>query len=249
MFYRDHNELPVGVLCDWDLAEARLPDEAYERDDARILAIPRGNTGTGSRDLQSADATVEDDPHRPRYRTGTGPFIALEILQEKKPPLHRYRYELESFFYLLAYFCAVFNPEEHSFHRLSAWEHHDLGVIGKAKADFLADHDYLSLFKPHGHADYQPLIEDWVVPLRQLFAEAYLERQNIAFRIAQLHANRISGARVRRQKMQPENEDELESRKQKWRTFITYDDFMDCLGEPAHLPADPECPECSDSLA
>ncbi|OCH84537.1 hypothetical protein OBBRIDRAFT_696665, partial [Obba rivulosa] len=88
MFYRDvaRNSV-IGVLCDWDLANKK--------------------------DLLGPDFLTSEELRRreAKYRTGTGPFMAIELLNEPRreagvdlTPNHQYRHDLESFFYVLVWF-------------------------------------------------------------------------------------------------------------------------------------------------
>ncbi|KAH9939906.1 hypothetical protein B0H21DRAFT_893804 [Amylocystis lapponica] len=142
MFYRDAEGHVVGVLCDWDLAGEQLSDAEYEEDDNRSFHVhpvpkegptttvdPQRNVVPAIKQLDGTPQTIkgpgqaipEEHPRRPRYRNGTASFIALDMLH-KEPPLHHYRHELESFFFLLSFVCAVFDPERHQFGSFSAWE-------------------------------------------------------------------------------------------------------------------------------
>ncbi|EUC60699.1 hypothetical protein RSOL_361000, partial [Rhizoctonia solani AG-3 Rhs1AP] len=49
-------------------------------------------------------------------RTGTLPFMAIDLLVEAPPP-HLYRHDLESFFYVLVWICA---EDYHGWHRVDS---------------------------------------------------------------------------------------------------------------------------------
>ncbi|KAI0918124.1 hypothetical protein AcV5_002895 [Taiwanofungus camphoratus] len=155
MFYRKDGDV-MGVLCDWDLAMAKLPENDYIEEDRQLDPIDESDTIFGCSGVadnsevegqseQQIKVPAHNAPHilkeegedgpapsdsqvhttqekcrkRPRYPTGTGPFMALDLLVKGNAPLHRYRHDLESFFFVLAWFCAVFDPEKHQFRRLS----------------------------------------------------------------------------------------------------------------------------------
>ncbi|EPS97614.1 hypothetical protein FOMPIDRAFT_1024927 [Fomitopsis schrenkii] len=82
---------------------------------------------------------------KPRY---PGFFMAVDLLRDEPVPIwHLYRHDLESFFYVLVYVCAAWDPILKRFGHLSAWEHRSLATIRNAKADFLKnDHAYNQLF-------------------------------------------------------------------------------------------------------
>lgn len=106
MFYRD-NDRVVGVLCDWDQAlDTERPHnekpttieeptesekEHFEREQSKKDKSSPGSNGNN-----------EGKPVRPRYRTGTGPFMSCSLLRAGEAPRHEYQFDLESFFWLLA---------------------------------------------------------------------------------------------------------------------------------------------------
>ncbi|KAI0069341.1 hypothetical protein K474DRAFT_1561329, partial [Panus rudis PR-1116 ss-1] len=47
---------------------------------------------------------TKDTRQRARYRTGTGPFMAVELMVSDTTPVHRYRFDLQSFYFLLCWF-------------------------------------------------------------------------------------------------------------------------------------------------
>ncbi|KAH9950030.1 hypothetical protein B0H21DRAFT_819468 [Amylocystis lapponica] len=262
MFYRNGDGHVVGVLCDWDLAEEKLSDAEYQADDARFLSIrpvvkqnpaamtaPAGKVLPTIMEQESTPQTIkglgepiqEEYPPRPRYRTGTGPFIALEILETKEPPLHRYRYDLESFFYVLTYVCAVFDPKENKFGRLKTWERGDLADIATSKMSFFATGDefFLSTFDG-SHRDYKPLVTEWVKPLWRLFSRATLKKSGIASLLSERNDEASMGRDHKVAKLTAEIVPLVTA----WRKMITYEAFMECLGLPPHLPTDPHCPSC-----
>ncbi|KAH9950028.1 hypothetical protein B0H21DRAFT_20811 [Amylocystis lapponica] len=259
MFYRDADGHVVGVLCDWDLAEEKLSDVEYQADDAHLFSIhpvPKEAPNLAADPQGSVYPTItaqENTPQtfkrlgetiqepRPRCRTGTGPFIALDILLQKEPPLHRYRHELESFFFVLAYVCAVFNPVTHRFGRLRAWEQGTLDDIAMSKMAFLAGGgDFFLWTFNDSHQVYSSLITEWVKPLWRLFSRATLKR----IEVVSLLGERNDEASMGRDHKVAKLDAEIAPLVAEWRKMITYDAFMDCLQLPPHLPTDPQCPSC-----
>ncbi|CAL1698516.1 unnamed protein product [Somion occarium] len=174
MFYREPGGHVVGVLSDWDLSTYRnglLVKGEVESD--LTPTIPKDD----EQDPKDAkDDSEEEQPTRKkaRYRTGTGPFMALDLLSTTTI-LHRYRHDLESFFYLLCYFCATFVPPKAdqtkgSFRFLPGWEHSDLKKVCSAKKAFLGNHDggFRALFT-EAHESYRPLFDKWIRPLYTQF--------------------------------------------------------------------------------
>ncbi|KAI0929585.1 hypothetical protein AcV7_005079 [Taiwanofungus camphoratus] len=205
MFYRDENGCAIGILCDWDLAMFRPSKEEFEEDDneydenahadndgdilitARTatkraeLTVPQGSFERHDQTDGPDDTNgAQEQPHkRPRYRTGTGPFMALDLLSEGKAPLHRYRHDLESFFYVLAWVCAVFDPVRHKFGHFPDWESSNLITIGRNKRAFLrVEQEWQKMFSS-AHPDYAALAENWVLPLRWEFLRILKESEEI----------------------------------------------------------------------
>ena len=123
MWYRIGDKV-IGVLCDWDLAEqkARNGDVPSTRAYVVVGVHMAGSQSSGSTSESDAEGDgPKDGPVKPRYRTGTGPFMALDLLRDGSVPLHVYRHDLESFFYVLVYVCAVWDPVQKMFGHLSSW--------------------------------------------------------------------------------------------------------------------------------
>ncbi|KDQ23778.1 hypothetical protein PLEOSDRAFT_1108264 [Pleurotus ostreatus PC15] len=53
-------------------------------------------------DWDLASDVIPSGPHA-KHRTGTGPFMALDLLTDDDPPTHLYRHDLESLFYVLVW--------------------------------------------------------------------------------------------------------------------------------------------------
>ena len=101
--------------------------------------------------------------------------MALDLLATTKI-VHRYRHDLESFFYILCYFCAQFRPAESDnpdahFAYLHGWESGNTKQVYTTKYSFLENHDdaFTSLFAL-ADKKYHPLYKDWIWPLyRSIF--------------------------------------------------------------------------------
>ncbi|CCM01670.1 uncharacterized protein FIBRA_03733 [Fibroporia radiculosa] len=151
MFYRVGSRT-VGVLCDWDLAAVHDPREELKEDLAdeeppqfadvyQIASAPSQSPAPPAAALDPTNAGGEDIDGssggvlrtQPRYRTGTGPFMALDLLIPGRVPYHRYRHDLESFFFVLVYVCITFQPDEHTFTTLLEWEDQNIFTIGHNK--------------------------------------------------------------------------------------------------------------------
>ncbi|KAF7421086.1 hypothetical protein PC9H_011606 [Pleurotus ostreatus] len=115
------------------------------------------------------------------HRTGTGPFMAYDLLGPK-PPVHLYRHDLESLFYVLIWavvhykigsdvpYSRVVNPV------LKTWTG-DYGEARNAKRAFLGDPEPVLL---EVQPVFKPLQATWIEPLCDLFQEAQTNRDKHA---------------------------------------------------------------------
>ncbi|KAI0929642.1 hypothetical protein AcW1_010344 [Taiwanofungus camphoratus] len=177
-------------------------------------------------------ATQEQSRKRPRYRTGTGPFMALDLLAKGDVPLHRYRHDLESFFFVLAWFCAVFDPDNHKSRHLSDWESPNLYAIGRNKRAFLsAEEDWRIVFASM-HPDYAPLARTWVRSLRVKFFDLNaLSRQ-----IEDLAEDLDTAVKEGNQKEATSLDAQIARMKAQKDEMMTYEIFMQRLRIPTSSP-------------
>lgn len=109
--------------------------------------------------------------------TGTIPFMAIDILQDDPPP-HRYQHDLESFFYLLVWAAVHFDirnkirvPTRPVALRWQCAPFHDAVT---AKRMFLYDEKHMNTWYDNVMEGFQGIWEDWIIPLRTLFADSTL---------------------------------------------------------------------------
>ncbi|THH14974.1 hypothetical protein EUX98_g9536 [Antrodiella citrinella] len=245
MFYRDGSgagEKVIGVLTDWDLAEQQLDDGTQANESERAIAanlgIALGGKGSSSGVAVSAEAWEEKDMgeqeknrQKARYRTGTGPFMACDLLSTGLTPKHLYRHDLESFFWVLVWFCVVFNPDKHTLGIISSWHQSSLLYVGAAKREFMdAAKEYNRIFAKTS-LEYQPIGTKYIVPLR-----IRLQRAIDASTIERHATDKWFQALA----MQDENRDEslsaaaedVEWARTRLRDLVTYKHFMDVLNKP-----------------
>ncbi|KAJ7282427.1 hypothetical protein C8J57DRAFT_1055114, partial [Mycena rebaudengoi] len=74
-----------------------------------------------------------------KYRTGTAPYMSVDLLVTGPPPPHLYRFDLESLFYVIVYIVYQYhegkkidNPP------FDAWDHLPTLTLRTEKATFLA---------------------------------------------------------------------------------------------------------------
>ncbi|TFY63502.1 hypothetical protein EVJ58_g3218 [Rhodofomes roseus] len=187
----------VGALCDWDLAEdqgtggsrtnRRAGDNAAmvwpldwkensvaKATTTELRATAEDQATEQPQNLEGAGpSNVATDSQRvvkPRYRTGTGPFMAMDLLRVSDPPIHKYRHDLESFFYAYIYFAATYNPDEQAFGYIKDWQRASLVDIGDNKRRFLEEESIRRDVVKQAHHTLKPLLVE-NTPLMNLLYE------------------------------------------------------------------------------
>lgn len=189
MFYRTVEGV-VGVLCDWDLSASKKaigkekPLAVDLEDQQAIKALysnekdadPANEDVARNSDSSLAPTAVEvrtEDKatvkRKARYRTGTGPFMALDLLAPGPAPVHIYRFDLESFFWVLIYFVAVHNPKRHTLGRIDQWADPNLAVVRDSKARFLRKFSVMQQVFNTMDPQYTAFHREVLVPLCFMF--------------------------------------------------------------------------------
>lgn len=187
----------MGMLCDFDLAQnldfeeemfrrpavARVPRPA-----APLEAVPEEDETGGNRCRNavtadnaddSAKSAIEQEKTPEIHFTGNGPFLALDILNDSPfiAPAHIYRYDLESLFYILVWFCALFDPKKHDYRPsplLSVWEMSDMRQVAQAKTAIYSNPEHFDELFNDASPEYYKLQKDWAVPLWDLIEEVHV---------------------------------------------------------------------------
>ena len=207
MWFKRGTEI-VGVLCDWDLAEDHSNGDRQAVDVGPSDAAAPSDKGKGkgkaqvqrksqhlasrpsNQQIAERTATTSEVQMQPRYRTGTGPFMAIDLLLLDPPPPHQYRYDLESFFHLYVCVAATFDPDgQPRMFVIEEWDQNNLKAIGRLKKEFLTDaQEYFALFE-RAHADFEVMINGPLIRLYQLFHRLqYQSIQARSQRILEMHA-------------------------------------------------------------
>ena len=232
MWFKRDNEV-VGVLCDWDLAEdhsngdcraadiglsdvAAPPDKEQSKTtsqrQSQHIAIKPSNPQNIERTAATSEVQVQ-----PRHRTGTGPFMAVDLLLSNPPPPHKYRHDLESFLYIYISAAVTFDPRrKQKIRAYEAWNSHDLRSIGALKARFLSDMAEYEETLQHAHADFKPMVDGPLDELYRLFCRV----EFLSYQARMMRINRHVGG---------ENMDDLQRQRD---AVATYKNFMDILKEP-----------------
>ena len=211
MFYREDDGSVVGVLTDWDMAEewdgeeeVVMTIEEMQAQVERARAVVSGKISPTELDapIKPESKTVADvlpnngqegvaalsrkntkACQKTRCRTGTGPFMAVDLLQPGTAPRHVYLHDLESFFWVLAWFCAVFDPKKRRLRGLSLWDQASLEDIGSAKERFLTDGTTFKRTFAKTDSAYRPLVDTWIEEIRC--------EVRLAFRTSQMESQAI----------------------------------------------------------
>ncbi|KAL4255910.1 Protein kinase domain-containing protein [Pleurotus pulmonarius] len=124
-------------------------------------------------DLATPVAQLDNGPTS-KQRTGTWPYLAIELLDPStwlQPPRHLYRYDLESFFWvLLTLAVEPGHPDKHNILRWSTYNH---AQLYDRKMIFLSD-DGINT------TPLQPRfkgLREWLIPLAYLFDDARTARK------------------------------------------------------------------------
>ncbi|TFY77689.1 hypothetical protein EWM64_g6325 [Hericium alpestre] len=175
-----------------------------------------------------------------RHRTGTAPFMALDLLLDD-PPQHLYRHDLESFIYILI-FCAMHmnldGTERERHPSLYGWTDGSWKDIYLAKRELFSDvKRKLDPFLDEARPAFQPLISEWIWPLCMLLNE-----------VQAVEINRGRNQYSRSSKWATASENTAASRKGEdaWNEtrggLMTFEKFMTTIGE------DPVVPELAANL-
>ncbi|CAL1710256.1 unnamed protein product [Somion occarium] len=143
MFYRTSDEV-VGVLCDWDLAEAQEnleEDDLLSLDYNKLAPVLQNLARDGTSVL--SEATLKEIQEgiarqKPRLINGSQPFVSIDLL-DHIVPAQSYRHDLESFFWVLVWFCATHNASSLTLKTTKLWTNPRIEELFKEKVDFLCN--------------------------------------------------------------------------------------------------------------
>ncbi|TCD60134.1 hypothetical protein EIP91_010682 [Steccherinum ochraceum] len=247
MFYYevvDGVKTVVGVMTDWDLA-ALLEGDGVMVLDSEAPLPQQESQGSQSVHVSTSQADkkvlkevelelgADEDPQRARarYRTGTGPFMAVDLLETGAAPRHQYRHDLESFFWVLVWFCAVFNPDTHRVGMIPSWHRRNLVDVGTVKRAFLEQEDYLKQVFAKTHPSFERFTETTIYYLREQFCNVNEESHKAKQRVGRYFGwkAKLGKDRNAKRNMKESLREVIEARKH-LRDMITYEHFMAHLG-------------------
>ncbi|KAJ7649776.1 hypothetical protein FB45DRAFT_885919 [Roridomyces roridus] len=125
-------------------------------------------------DFDMAKPTVEDasNSSTSRHRTGTKPFMAVDLLVEE-PPQHLFRHDLESFMYVLMFLVCDTETS-----KLDKWRFWEMGTLKSAKESMLR----------HNLPETKEGFDLFITPiynLHHMFGQALQIRDQAALAVAQ----------------------------------------------------------------
>lgn len=188
MFYRTGDQV-VGVLCNWDLAEAteNLEEDNIISLDYKSLApildgLPYGTP------LSLPDTTIQEiregiQRQKPRLINGTRSFISTDLLDVFAPP-HAYRHDLESFFWALIWFVANHDRSTLTMQKSSLWTNTNIGELFAEKIDFLMKNEIYNevlISSCRKNRDYSDMIHFHLNRLRHLVRRTHMRDANLKF--------------------------------------------------------------------
>ncbi|KAI0791085.1 hypothetical protein C8Q75DRAFT_890971 [Abortiporus biennis] len=167
-----------GILTDFDLAVSESKEEQDEEvgrlseglalDTTPPSPLPGPTTSLDVSDVKEK-AHTDNISQNMRFRTGPGPFMAIDVLDLTPTPIRIYRYDLESFFYVLVWFCAGFNPEMNTLSSIDDWRTPPFKTIAANKQSFVNTNETRNAILAPTHSTYKPIIDLWISPLRKIF--------------------------------------------------------------------------------
>ncbi|KAI0075841.1 hypothetical protein K474DRAFT_1329527 [Panus rudis PR-1116 ss-1] len=221
MFRRRDNTVE-GVLCDWDLAGTKA--DIGEPDDPCIITKKDLRDWDDPPDQESIDALEQ---RKRRLRIGTPAFMALDLLRHSDyPPVHQYRFDLQSFLFVLCWVCATHNPETGLMRTIPEWNDGNWQDIYHEKRFFLYHGASCRHFLLRtAHTLYKPLFRTWVMRLLLMFRREYV----ISLDFSDLRCKLIDAIRDNEtDKIEPLRAALLEKAKEK-EDSVTYEKFLAVL--------------------
>ena len=244
MFSRRGGQV-AGILCDCDAAI--IVDEAGDGQDVNDTHVSspsvaegtsvqlRGSeeiVGNHKQDTKTSEVHLVNNrrpTHKVPHRSGTGPYMAIDLLVSKETPRHLYRHDLESCFFIVTWFCAAFIPEEHTYNYqheiLKTWEDGTFREIGEAKLRLLSGITYDDLVRTASEP-YKLLLDEWIYPLILPFS-----RVNIGYTVLMTD---LQFQHSRGKITTIEFEKEMEKIELEKASKINYVEFMKALKVPVH---------------
>ncbi|KAI0069646.1 hypothetical protein K474DRAFT_1777198 [Panus rudis PR-1116 ss-1] len=240
IMFRIRGDTVEGVLCDWDLsatkADLGVPIKSTvqceDENEQNEEGAPDNDKAGKKKKPAQPDAIAKDDPltpvrERPRYRTGTGPFMALELLYIRNgvTPVHDYTFDVQSFFYVMCWVFATHDPEQKTMGNIPRWMNKRLKATYDAKTEFLGDRSERDAVFRNAHPVYQPLIKSWVRPLVPMFSGA----QEAWSSLGNLRGHLIDALEDNDEILERSTRAKIAAKEKELESIITYENFLERL--------------------
>ncbi|KZT63152.1 hypothetical protein DAEQUDRAFT_734152 [Daedalea quercina L-15889] len=159
--------------------------------------------------------------------------MALDLLCTGPPPLHKYRHDLESFFYIYTTFAAAYDPPNRHLGKIVQWQQESLVAIGDEKRRFLTNVYTLdqALNRKIVHDDFKPLLDQssFLMALHEVFGNIETLASQVGHSVYQRTMAIRRGlptAKLDAKIMKVEKERDEQ---------MTYSKFMEILKEPEDM--------------
>ncbi|KIP08009.1 hypothetical protein PHLGIDRAFT_393030 [Phlebiopsis gigantea 11061_1 CR5-6] len=162
-------------------------------------------------------------PPSARRRFGSKPFISADAYAQWWTGEHLYRFDLESFYYVLAAFCAGFDPDRHTIRLPEKWLEESKNGKADVRRNLLK---YLEGLLQYAAPDYHALAWEWVRALGQLFHKTIRSKYAELNSMHAIHMDAVkNGDTALAQETSSLMEQYLEDRDKE----VTYERFLRCI--------------------
>ncbi|EPT00213.1 hypothetical protein FOMPIDRAFT_1050037 [Fomitopsis schrenkii] len=156
--------------------------------------------------------------------------MAVELLLSNPPPAHKYRYDVESFFYVYVCGAATYRADrDRKIILIEDWIHESLQTMGDKKAVFFGDaKQYTKVFEG-AHADFKPAIGGFLFDMWLAFHGVCALTEEI-----EMMATPQATTGMPRY-LTPEDVKMIADMRQAQNDQVTYEAVMKIMGEPELL--------------
>ncbi|KAI0071903.1 hypothetical protein K474DRAFT_1775853 [Panus rudis PR-1116 ss-1] len=238
IMFRIRGDTVEGVLCDWDLSATKadlgvpIKSTVQCEDEEKEEDAPGNDKAAKEAKPTQPEAIAKDDPltpvrERPRYRTGTGPFMALELLYIRNgvTPVHDYTFDVQSFFYVMCWVFAAHDPEEKTMGSIPRWMNKRLKATYEAKVEFLGNQPARDAIFRNAHPSYQPLIDSWILALVPMFSDAH----EAWFSLGNLYDRLLIAEKHKNGALERSTRAKIKAKKEELEGIVTYENFLASL--------------------
>lgn len=165
-----------------------------------------------------------NQPKGERKRLGSRPFMSADFYASWWTGEHFYRHDLESFHYVLAAFCAGFEPDSQSVRLPNDWLTEAQTGRADRKRALVKYHDALFQYAAPG---FRELASTWVIALSNLFHKTI----NVTYvQLNSMHAIYLKALKDNDPDLAADTEDLMSKYMDDRERDVTYRKFLQCLG-------------------